>query len=101
MWHVRLLAETGGRLIKSPHFSGLSTNTNVTFYCNCSNVSFTISTPQSAPSESSYRPQGAVPSTLKTTNLNPLLRPINSLMNKNIYQQTLWLQIIYTKKILH
>ena len=46
-WHVRLVAATGGRLIKSPPFLGLSTNTNVTFYCNCSNAPFTISTPPS------------------------------------------------------
>ena len=42
-WHVRLVVATGGRLIKLPRFPGLSTNTNVTFYCNC----FTISTPPS------------------------------------------------------
>ena len=46
-WHVRLVAATGGRLIKSPRFSSLSTNTNLTFYCNCSNAHFTISTPPS------------------------------------------------------
>ena len=40
-------SDWGGRLIKSPRFSGLSTNTNVTFYCNCSNAPFTISTPLS------------------------------------------------------
>ena len=41
-----------GRLIKSPRFSGLSTNTNVTFFCNCSNTSSQFQ----RPSESSYRP---------------------------------------------
>ena len=45
MWHVRLVAATEGHLIKSPCFSGLSTNT--TFCCNCSNAPFTISTPPS------------------------------------------------------
>ena len=45
MWHVRLVAATGGRLIKPPRFPGLSTY--VTFYCNCSNAPFTISMPPS------------------------------------------------------
>ena len=47
MWHVRLVAATGRRLIKSSRFFGFSTSTNVTFYCNCSNAPFTISTPPS------------------------------------------------------
>ena len=39
-WHIHLVAATGGHLLKSPRFSGLSINTNVTVYCNCSNAHF-------------------------------------------------------------
>ena len=65
-----------GHLIKSPRFSGLSSNTNVTFYCNCSNAPLhNFNAPirlftRQRPSESSYRPLGMVPPTLKITNLN-------------------------------
>ena len=75
MWHIRLVAATEGRLIKSPRFSDLSSNTNLTFYCNCSNVPFTISTSPSdcllasAPLKAHIAPRGAVPPPLKTTSL--------------------------------
>ena len=75
-WHVRLVAATGGRLIKLSRFFGLSTNTNVTFYSNCSNAPFTISM---SPSDCLLAstplkvhiptPQGAVTPTLKITSL--------------------------------
>ena len=80
-WHVRIVAATGGSLIKSPRFSGLSNNTNVTFYCNCSNAPFNDPIQLFArqhSSESWYRPPGgSVPPTLKPTNLECLFTPKN------------------------
>ena len=77
-WHIHLVAATGGHLIKLPHFSGLSTNTNITFYCNCQSFLHNFNAPiqlftHQCPSESSYRPhRGSVLSTLKTTNIDRL-----------------------------
>ena len=95
-WHVRLVAVTGGCLIKLLRFSGLSTNTNVTFYCNCPIAPFTISTPPSdcllayTHLKLHIAPQGTVRPTLKTTILNECF-----LLPAPGYVAEIWLKQVY------